>query len=245
MNIIEFTHNQKAYTFAKISKLAYEENPVFYGFESKKIAVDNHVAFVLYNDTDIVVVCRGTELNDIKDITTDAKMFLVPSQTGTGKGHHGFETAAAAVFPHIIMVCNQYRNNKQRVWFTGHSLGAAMSHIMATVYNNMLPDHKVVLFTFGSPRVGNAANKALGEVIHHRYVDSSDIVPRVPISWFRYRHYGELHYLDKNGHEIDVNPMVLMKDRFTCFISNPTNIIEKHFIDQYVKALGKVEVRSI
>ena len=245
MNIIEFTQNQKAYTFAKISKLAYEDTPVFYGFESKKIAVDNHVAFVLYNDNDIVIVCRGTELNDIKDITTDAKMSFVPSQTGTGKGHKGFENAAAAVFPHAVMICNKSRNNNQRVWFTGHSLGAAMSHIMATVYHNMNPSNNTVLFTFGSPRVGNADNKALGTVEHHRYVDSSDIVPRVPNSWFRYRHFGELHYLDKNGHEIDVNFMGLMKDRIACFISNPTNIIEKHFIDQYVKALGKLEVRSL
>lgn len=244
MNIIELTHNQKAYLFAKFSKQAYDEEPNFYGFESVKIAVDNHAAFVLYNATDIVVVCRGTEITDIKDITTDAKVILVESQTGTGKAHLGFETAAKAVWPHVLMLINNYHTT-QRIWFTGHSLGAAMSLIMSAVYNTMLPDMKTVLFTYGCPRVGDRANTALGEVTHHRYVDSSDIVPRSPISWFRYQHFGQLHYLDKNGKEIDANWYDILKDRVLCFINNPTNIIEKHFINQYIKALVDAEVRTL
>jgi hypothetical protein len=107
--------NQKAYLFAKFSKQAYDEAPNFYSFESVKITVDNHTAFVLYNATDIVVVCRGTELSDIKDITTDAKVILVDSQTGTGKAHLGFETAAKAVWPHVLMLINNYHTT-QRVW---------------------------------------------------------------------------------------------------------------------------------
>lgn len=240
MNIIELLGKQKAYTFAKISKLAYEDTPKFYGFEHCKIAIDNHVVFVLFNKNDVVVVCRGTELTDINDIKTDAMVRLVPSATGTGNGHHGFEEAVKEVWPHVTVLLDRVITT-QNVWFTGHSLGAAMSHIMAVLHKQKHSTHDVTLFTFGSPRVGDKANTNLGIIEHHRYVDSSDIVPRVPLPLRGYRHYGELHYLNANGVEINTNWFVIVKDRLACFAKNPTGIIENHFIEQYVTHLGEQE----
>jgi triacylglycerol lipase len=241
MNISELTQIQKAYTFAKISKFAYDDNPKFFGFISKKIEVENHVAFVLYNKTDIVVVCRGTELDDIKDIITDAEAFLVDSLTGTGKGHFGFEKAVKSVWDKVYLVINSIDNrlNTQRIWFTGHSLGGAMSNLMAALYQNKNPDKKVILFTFGCPRTGNKANTSLNAFKHHRYVDSADIVPRIPI--YPFYHHGTLHYIDIHGKEIKPNIYTLIKDRIKCFFANPTNLIEKHMIDQYLDVLNLLE----
>ena len=238
MNISELTQTQKAYTFAKISKLAYEEKPNFFGFTSKKIEVENHTAFVLYNKTDIIVACRGTEITDIKDIITDAEAFLVDSLTGTGKGHFGFEKAVKSTWAQVAAIINNIvgrANDQHRIWFTGHSLGGAMSNLMAALYQNKNPDKKVILFTFGCPRTGNKGNTSLGAFKHHRYVDSADIVPRIPI-WPFY-HHGTLHYIDSHGVEIKPNVFTLVKDRIKCFFMNPANLIEKHFIDQYLDAI--------
>lgn len=240
MNIIELLGKQKAYVFAKMSKQAYEEQPSYSGFQSRKITVDGSVAFIMYNSTDIVVACRGTEMNDIRDIRTDANTLLVPSITGTGKGHKGFETAANDVWVHIKDFLKHIYSG-QNIWFTGHSLGAAMSHIMAVLYKQENPDANIMLYTFGSPRVGNKDNTALSIVEHHRYVHSSDIVPRIPLPLRGYRHFGTLHYLNKDGVEINANWAVIVKDRIKCFFSNPVGFIENHFIDQYVTFLGMNE----
>lgn len=242
MNIIELSGKQKAYTFAKISKQAYDDKPTYYGYQSRKITVDGSVVFILFNEHDIVIACRGTELNDIRDIKTDASTRLVPSVTGTGRGHNGFETAVGEVWV-LIQSFLKHINSGQNIWFTGHSLGAAMSHIMSVLYKQKNPDANVMLYTFGSPRVGDEKNTALGSVEHHRYVHSSDIVPRIPIPLpFRgYRHYGTLHYLNKDGVEIYANWAIVVKDRIKCFFSNPVGLIENHFIDQYVTFLGMNE----
>jgi triacylglycerol lipase len=240
MNIVELFGKQKAYTFAKISKLAYEDNPSFYGFQSRKISIDNNVVFVLYNDTDIVVVSRGTELDDFRDVKADAMIRLVPSLTGTGYGHHGFETATKDVWEHVTMFLKQVTTN-QNIWFTGHSLGAAMSHIMAVLYQQQQPEANIMLYTFGSPRVGDKRNTSLGTVEHHRYVDSADIVPRIPTTLRGYRHYGTLHYLNTDGKEVNAHWGVVMRDRIASFFQNPANIIEKHFIEQYITQLGNEE----
>lgn len=240
MNIVELLGKQKAYTFAKISKLVYEDNPSFYGFKSRKIAIDNHVVFILFNSTDVVVACRGTELDDFGDVKTDAMIALVPSITGTGKGHDGFETAAKKVWGSVYDSLNQLVSD-QNVWFTGHSLGAAMAHILAVLYKQTFFDKEPMLYTFGSPRVGDKNNTSLNLIEHHRYVDSSDIVPRIPLPLRGYRHYGTLHYLNKDGREINTNWGIIARDRIACFFNNPTNIIEKHFIEQYITNLGNEE----
>lgn len=240
MNIIELFEKQKAYTFAKISKLAYEDNPSFYGFQSRKIAIDNNVVFVLFNDTDVVIACRGTELDDLGDVKTDAMIALVPSVTGTGKGHHGFETAVKDVWD-VLRAFLKNTVTDQNVWFTGHSLGAAMSQLLSVLYQQRYPDANVQLYTFGCPRVGDKNNTALGLVEHQRYVHSSDIVPRIPLPLRGYRHYGTLHYLNKDGKEINTNWAVIVRDRIACFFKNPTSIIENHFIDEYIRPLGEAE----
>lgn len=238
MNISELTHGQKAYTLAKISKLVYDNDPKFSGFESTKISVDSNVAFVLYNKTDIIVACRGTELSDGKDLLTDAKAILVKSVTETGKGHLGFETAAKSVWDHILLVIDKV-NTGQHIWFTGHSLGAAMSLILAALYKKNNPNENIIMFSFGCPRVGNSDNTRLSSFTHHRYVDSADIVPRIPL-WPFY-HHGTLHYINSDGKEIKPGSLTLIKDRVKCFFNDPTNIIQKHFIDQYLEVLNNIE----
>lgn len=104
-----------------------------------------------------------------------------------------------------------------QVSFTGHSLGAALTAIAATdaVYSGIVEKGKVLVYTFGSPRVGNpdfnaAFTGAMKEV--YRLVHHKDLVPHVPpcipnlsgdciksgfgeLLWFPY-HYGNQVFYD-------------------------------------------------
>ena len=78
--------------------------------------------------------------------------------------------------------------------FTGHSLGAAV----ATLATSLWP--RASLFTFGSPRVGDADFAAtLGSCHVERFVDCCDLVCRVPPEALGYAHVGARRYIDRHG----------------------------------------------
>jgi triacylglycerol lipase len=81
----------------------------------------------------------------------------------------------------------------QNVWFTGHSLGAALT----TLAMGNASYANANLVTFGSPRVGNANFRdsffcRLRQVekvpFLKRYVHGDDIVPEVPLESMGYVH---------------------------------------------------------
>ena len=74
------------------------------------------------------------------------------------------------------------------------SLGAAMATLAAS---RRPPD---MLYTFGSPMVGNGAFGAtLKGVAHARFQNCTDIVARIPAGLPGFEHTGTLHYLDRHG----------------------------------------------
>ena len=92
------------------------------------------------------------------------------------------------------------KNETTKLWFCGHSLGAAMATIMASrcMYESTLMNPEC-LFTYGSPRVGwRKYVKSLG-VNHHRFVNNNDIVTRVPMRVMGYVHHGTEHYMNAHG----------------------------------------------
>ena len=83
------------------------------------------------------------------------------------------------------------------IYLTGHSSGAALATLLAvhiSIHSPSLPLSRI--YTFGSPRVGNAAfasfaNKLMGER-WFRIINQLDIVPSVPAYSFGYQHVGQL-----------------------------------------------------
>lgn len=136
-----------------------------------------------------VLVFRGTEL-DPKDWATDLNTLPVPWATG-GKVHQGFGEALSAVWEAVAAALAPVRH---RLLFTGHSLGAALATLAAS---RRTPD---ALYTYGSPRVGDAAFvSATASIKHHRYVNCCDLVCRLPPEALTFRHTGPLSYLDRRG----------------------------------------------
>ena len=69
--------------------------------------------------------------------------------------------------------------------FTGHSLGAALTTIAGqdAILSGLLPENSVLMYTYGSPRVGNyPLAKNIDEIFaaYYRVVHYQDIVPHIP-----------------------------------------------------------------
>merc|ERR1712151_366953 len=105
------------------------------------------------------------------------------------------------IHPDILAENN---DSSHKLWFTGHSLGAAIATLLAT-YSQTAEDalNTAGLVTFGSPRVGNSefanfTNAAAPE--YFRWVNNHDAVTKVPINIFGvYSHCGHLMYLKEDG----------------------------------------------
>ena len=108
-----------------------------------------------------------------------------------GTVHYGFAGALEHVWP---LVLPHLRRRPGRMVYTGHSLGAALATLAASL---MAPD---TLYTFGSPRVGDAAFVAtLRTLPCVRTTDCCDVVCRVPPAWLGYAHLEGNQYADRTA----------------------------------------------
>jgi hypothetical protein len=187
----------------EMARLVYCRNASTFGFDQERIRAVLKSAgftdctflesggthcFLAQRPRELAILSfRGTDADDPTDLGDDADVVLTPWERG-GKVHQGFADAL-----------NEVRGNVERalesigdkVLFTGHSLGAAMATLLASVRK---PDF---LCTFGSPKVGNSDFAAsLNAVRHRRYVDCCDLVARLPPDSFGYQHIGNAHYID-------------------------------------------------
>ena len=170
--------------------------------------------FVASNDDFIIVVFRGTEIrlrdkdpraaDIIYDLITDVNARLVP-RDGGGLVHEGFRNGLDEVWKDktrkrqrikgLKSYLDELSAQKERpIWFTGHSLGAALATLAADRYGKAQG-----LYTFGSPRVGNKAFSKSFNVAYFRFVNSDDLAPRVPPEAFSYRHVGNMIFIDAGG----------------------------------------------
>lgn len=204
--IKELPFSEQSALFAKLSNQAYQDPNIapklFKKLGFKTTTYYSHKGsnvYVTQNDTDVVVVCRGTEVKEWNDVRADLSINLYPSRGGVGKVHRGFRTYTDYVWEMVRDDLNKVQN--KTVWLTGHSLGAAMATLMARrcVLQGDLPTPEA-LFTYGSPRVGNRTyiNEFNTKLTHHRWVNDGDIVTKVPfVPW--YYHCGTMHHIAKNG----------------------------------------------
>jgi len=204
--ITEMSFQKRAVLFATLSSIAYmDKKPATK--EAKKLGFttiefydkDGAQAYRFMSSEDLVIACRGTQPTEWNDIKADLKAIPVLAET-VGLVHKGFKKEVDDLWPMIQEDLERKVNQNKNVWFTGHSLGAAMTTIMASRCNcdADMPDVDEV-YTYGSPRVGWRRYVKSLNVTHHRFVNNNDIVTRVPLRIMGYRHHGTRHYFDRNG----------------------------------------------
>jgi hypothetical protein len=161
-------------------------------------------AYVASSADWIVAVFRGTQVDDFwsstVDWSVDARFVPVPDSHGN-LVHAGFLAAVGDVWPAISgHVRNLQAEHSRPFWITGHSLGAALATLAANKCADE-PKHLGLrgMYTFGSPRVGDARFGRRIPVSPWRFRNNSDLVTHVPIGLV-FRHIGHLEFIDGGGH---------------------------------------------
>jgi hypothetical protein len=184
------------------------------GFTGLTLAVDpksGALAFSARRETDgtSLLSFRGTRPNDYRDLITDLRANLVEWPESAGRVHNGFAIALRALRTQIHGWIEDTRPELDKLILTGHSLGAAMATLAATIWR------PAWLVTMGSPRVGDAAFiatvQATGIV---RFVDCCDAVTEVPPEVGGYTHIKAHTYLARDGKSVeDPAPSFVVSDR--------------------------------
>lgn len=159
-------------------------------------ADSNGFAFAaLHPDGTALVSFRGTQPDEIRDLATNLQAQQVDWPESGGRVHAGFARSARALLPVLREWLDEGEGaGRKALILTGHSLGAALATLTAT----LLPP--TLLATLGSPRVGDTAFvAALAEVEILRLVDGCDVVTQLPPALSLYAHAGPTRYISCEG----------------------------------------------
>ncbi|HFC92080.1 MAG TPA: lipase family protein [Leucothrix mucor] len=244
---------ENANFLARASNLVYDDfnDPKFtseiesWGFKKSNISFFDSrgtQAFLVVDQEKIIIAFRGTEPDQLKDWVTDAKVRKTAGPYGDV--HRGFANALSYVWSDIENVIDEVRDNRQTIWLTGHSLGAALATLATGAIQTNEEQIRVSgLYTFGSPRVGSHRFAKLfnQDNTHvYRFVNNSDIVTRVPLSQ-TYSHVGSLMYFNNDGELIPDKDLTWwnmfwdrMRGGLDSFLRlNPVDGITDHSMDKY------------
>ena len=237
-HIANYSLLRKSLLFSELSMIAYndpneaERAVNLIGFPvSIFFDYDGAQGYFFENDRDAVIVCRGTEPHEWNDIHADANVGTVLAET-SGRVHRGFKKEADDLWP---LIEKHIKVLDKTLWFTGHSLGAAMATICAyRCYSSDECANPTELYTYGSPRVGNKSYVNSLSVKHYRWVNNNDIVARVPPVWMGYRHTGTEMYLNRNGLLRSLKYGAKRFDRWHGFLRGLRKFRIDHFSDHSV-----------
>lgn len=123
---------------------------------------------------------RGTQ--EGPDWLTNLNSQMVNFSDGVGKVHAGFHKAFLSAKPTVDEAIKGESPDKP-ILICGHSLGGAITNLVAA-YLRKKNHTKVMIYTFGSPLVGdtdftNHFSK-IQPIVSYRFVHNQDLVPMVP-----------------------------------------------------------------
>ena len=220
--ITEMTFMERSLLFARLASIAYSDDTKDVKKQAKALGFndiefynrDGAQAYRFQNDQDIVIACRGTQPSEFNDLKADLKAAPVVAET-VGRVHQGFKDEVDELWP-MVKEDLEAVGKTRKAWFTGHSLGAAMTTIMASRCEDdaNMPNIEEV-YTYGSPRTGWRKFVNSLNCKHQRWVNNNDIVTRVPFAIMGYKHDGCEHYMDSNGdYRPNLKGLRRVKDRW-------------------------------
>lgn len=189
---------------------------------------------------------RGTA--NLNNVMLDLLVSLQEDTTLGIKLHQGFASGAKAVYDDLL----PYLSKDKPVYITGHSLGGAISVILAMYLHQEGYDvHRVV--TFGQPKVTNVTGANTFEDLPIiRIVTPEDIVPLVPpISPLQikdldiYWHIGTEVILRGEGEYAETQGIksALRATKFTSSIPNETNL-NAHKMAVYLELVRALKTKA-
>ena len=234
--LLSMSKFERSHIMAELSYIAYESIPSAkakareLGFKSVQFYEHgNAQCYRFVSDHDIVIAARGTETTETEDILSDLKIHRVPpckDLNVPGLVHRGFRGEAFELWHAARDNILLETASSHKLWFTGHSLGAAIATLLSTYsQHDKATLDPTGLVTFGSPRVGNRefacnADKVVPDNL--RWVNNDDVVTKVPFNMFGlYTHCGSQMYLKEDGTCLsDVAWSTVFADRLWGRLSN-------------------------
>lgn len=183
----------KPITFAELATLVY-----FYIDASKYLTADESEFTEFALDTELGYLRKGDKVYFIFkgscsmiDWVYNFKVGKVDFDYGDFKVHQGINEKFKVTFDYVS---SKIKPN-DKVFFTGHSLGGALSLLMAYAVKVQLKANIQGVYVFGAPRVGGegwciAYNNLLADVTF-AYTTEGDIVPSLPPRWLGYYQVGQ------------------------------------------------------
>tara|TARA_B110000902_G_scaffold253624_1_gene316513 strand:- start:173 stop:907 length:735 start_codon:yes stop_codon:yes gene_type:complete len=212
-----------------------------HGFKSRLISNNGAEVLVAKNRKELWFAFRGTEPTKINDVMADLKVVRNSAIAG-GKVHSGFQDELNELWIDCLkeIEYNSQLKNPKKVYFTGHSLGAALATIAAT------RTQADKLYTFGSPRVGGRKFAKNLKCPHERYVNNNDIVTKVPPTFLGFVHCGEERYFNAYGLERSPTYWQRWKDVFRGIWSGWKggkffDMVTDHGMGNYVRLTAKTD----
>jgi hypothetical protein len=173
-----------AWWLADAALLAYWDAPVACarfeaaGWRTECLDQEGVQCYVATASAAVIVAFRGTEPDQWRDIFDDASFALAPWVRAGTLVHRGFRDALQRIWDRLHAKLVPLAATRS-VWFTGHSLGAALATLAAD-----RADFDGFVCTLGSPRVGDHAFTAAFDRRFRgrslRYVSGADVVTHVP-----------------------------------------------------------------
>jgi hypothetical protein len=241
------THLQIAVEAARLAYVRAEHDSValqrltdalgIAGFSQPRIFTDSasgSAAYGAYRPTDglAMVAFRGTQPEEVSDIATDIQFNRVQWQQGAGTVHAGFAKAALALMGPVQQWLQSEAVPREHLMLTGHSLGAALATLLATVFQ------PAQLVTIGSPRVGDRAFAAsFGGIDSTRFVDCCDAVTEIPPEGLHYSHVTPMTYISRAG--------VVEPGFDSTAISADRSSARAEYLIDYAWKVGNVIVRDL
>jgi triacylglycerol lipase len=150
---------------------------------------DEAQAFLAVRDGHFAVLAfRGSESPQDWRTNRNFKRVPLPGVPGVTV-HGGFLEVFECCRKEIEAAVNAHVPSTLGLYITGHSLGGALAQIASAVLDR---DNLAACYTFGSPRVGTANFDRQVKCPHYRVINNWDLIPGVPLPWFRgYRHTGD------------------------------------------------------
>jgi pimeloyl-ACP methyl ester carboxylesterase len=139
--------------------------------------------YVAQCEKDVILALRGTD-----SPSDDGNRCLLQWLTHldfkqidgyNGRVHKGFATTADRLWEPVHRQVRAALVPGSRLWVTGHSMGGALATLIAArLMQESIP--VAAVYTFGSPRVGDAAFASAYQPTLHRIENGNDIVCHLP-----------------------------------------------------------------
>jgi triacylglycerol lipase len=201
------------------------------GFQDSRLMDrDGTQCYVTWKADAVIVAFRGTQPTERVDILHDVAFHQVAWDRPGERVHDGFHDALDVVWSDILAEIQ--RHPDRPVWFTGHSLGAAVATLAADRFLEETSDVPW-LYIVASPRVGDAAFvrgfNARFQGRAFRYVNHDDVVTHLPPRDFGFREIDTAFHFDDRGHIGKMDTSGGLRDVVALAATDMTDLVEARF----------------